>query len=311
MAVHTADLYGVARLAVELAVAVDVLRVVAVDALHPLFKVDVFEMHRLAERIAGVGQQVAVLIEQVTMAVALVDRAEDPAVGVEVSELRVLQIGVEGGRADLLEELRVAPVAARRRALRVAHGDIMLLLQARIVLYRGIHLLAVGLVVPPGVAVVGGDHVRAGMDMAGHALAGGNLFGEDVLQRMPALTLVDSGVVADAAAGVAEGRGLRAVAGIAVVGVEHVAGRAAAGAVVAGLVVGAGKAQQRVEQARLLQAEEDGVSPQVGTQSAVGELEVRLSGGLVGVRVADLAALFAAALKDAQHVAGLGELPAL
>ena len=90
MAVDTADLYGVARLAVELAVAVDVLRVVAVDALHPLFEVDVFEMYGLAERIAGVGQQVAVLIEQVAMAVALVDRAEDPAVGVEVSELRVL-----------------------------------------------------------------------------------------------------------------------------------------------------------------------------------------------------------------------------
>ena len=50
-----------------------------------------------------------VLVEQVALAIALVDRAEDPAVAVKVGELRVLELLVELRRADLSEEFRIAP----------------------------------------------------------------------------------------------------------------------------------------------------------------------------------------------------------
>ena len=66
----------------------DVLREVAVDALHALFEMDVFEVHGLAELHVVGGERRALLVEQVTLAVALVDGAKGPAVGVEVCELR-------------------------------------------------------------------------------------------------------------------------------------------------------------------------------------------------------------------------------
>ena len=52
---------------------------------------------------------------------------------------------------------------------------------------------------------------------------------------------------------------------------RHVAGRAAAAAIVAGLIVGAGKRQQRIEQARLLQAEEHGIGAQLRAEAAIAQ----------------------------------------
>ena len=80
---------------------------------------------------------------------------------------------------------------------------------------------------------------------------------EAVLDRMARLVLRDRrvGIVRRRAAvaelGVRPGVDRRAV-----VGVDDVAGRAAAGAVVAGMVVGAEEVQRRVEQPRLVQADE-------------------------------------------------------
>ena len=83
-------------------------------------------------------------------------------------------------------------------------------------------------------------------------------------------------------------RGVRpGVRGIAIVGVDHVAGGAAGGAIVAGLIVGAEEVEQRIEQARALQALEDGVGAGQGAEAAIAEAVV-------------------AALEDAQRVAGLG-----
>ena len=92
VAVDAVDLDRVARLAIELAVAVIVLPEVAVDALHPLLEVDVLQVHRLAEPLGiVVRDDPVVLVEQVAAPVALVDGAVDPAVAVEVGELRVLR----------------------------------------------------------------------------------------------------------------------------------------------------------------------------------------------------------------------------
>ena len=57
-------------------------------------------------------------------------------------------------------------------AFGVAHADSCAHASARILLLVRIHELAVGLVVPPHVAEVGLHHVRAGVHVARHALAG-------------------------------------------------------------------------------------------------------------------------------------------
>ena len=55
----------------------------------------------------------------------------------------------------------------------------------------------------------------------------------------------------------------------AIVGIDHVAGGAAAGAIIAGLVVGAEEVQRRIEQARFLQADEDGIGAVLGAEAAI------------------------------------------
>ena len=75
---------------------------------------------------------VAGRVEQVALAVALEHGAEVPAVAVVVGELRVLQLRVEV--RDLLEEVDVAPQAARRRRLGIAVEDRRALLVRRVLL---------------------------------------------------------------------------------------------------------------------------------------------------------------------------------
>ena len=110
MTVNAVNLDGGARLVVEDAVAVRVLLEVAVNAVHPLLKMYVFEVDWDARgRRRGLGRRVvavldrlfelggrnvfhafAARVEHVALAVALEDCAEHPAVAVEVCELRAL-----------------------------------------------------------------------------------------------------------------------------------------------------------------------------------------------------------------------------
>src|ERR1043166_7974375 len=100
------------------------------------------------------------------------------------------------------------------------------------------------------------------------------------------------------------------VIGVPVVGVDDVASRAAAGSVVTGVVVGAQEGEERVEQAGLLQAEEDGVRAQQRPVAAVAQLHLGAAPFFLAVGDADLRAAAAPALEDAQHVARLSDLPA-
>ena len=194
-------------------------------------------------------------VEQVALAIVLEDRAEHPAVAVEIGELRVLELLVEFRRPDLFEKVEIDQIPRAAAASGFASQDLIALLVGRIVLLGRIHVLAVGFVVPPDVAEIRRDHVGAGMDVADDALAGRNRARELVLDRMARFVLrngrIDLRAVAlIAVRGVGPGMHRRAV-----VGVDHMAGRAAAGAVVAGMIVGAGQRKQRIEQARLLQAQ--------------------------------------------------------
>src|SRR6266545_262527 len=97
VAVDAVDIDGGARLAVELAVAVAVLLEVAIDAVHPLLEVDVLQVDRLAELLGVLGRHyLALTVDQVALPVLAEDGPVDPAVAVEVGELRVLELGIEG-----------------------------------------------------------------------------------------------------------------------------------------------------------------------------------------------------------------------
>ncbi len=178
-------------------------------------------MNRLRELVGIVRRDdLAVLVEKIAVAVLLEDGAEDPAVAVVIGELRVLQLRIQLG--DLLEEIQVAPQSARRGGLGVLQRCTDLLLVARVVLLLRVHELAVGLLVPPGVAEVRIHEAVALVHVTDHALAARDRGGELVLDWVAALVLRDGWVHAVAEALVAV---LRIPAGIerrAIVRVDHV-----------------------------------------------------------------------------------------
>ncbi len=128
--------------------------------------------------------------------------------------------------------------------------------------------------------------------------------------RMARLVLGNGRVGIDGLAAVAE-LGIRAgMDGGAVVGINDMAGGAAAGAIVAGVVVGAEEIERRVEQPRSLQADKDRVGAVLACRGR-GARAGRVAGPIPRVsRDADFRIEAAAALEDAQDVAGLGDLEA-
>src|SRR5713101_8244853 len=147
-----------------------------------------------------------------------------------------------------------------------------------IALLFGIHLVAFDFVVPPGEAEVGRDHVRAGMNVANHALARRNRARENMLYGMARLIFGDRGIGGSAESGVAVccvGAGVQRVA---IIRVDHVAGGAAAAAIVAGMIVRAGERHLRIHQTRLLQAQENGIGAELCAEAAVAEFVLGLAG---------------------------------
>jgi len=95
------------------------------------------------------------------------------------------------------------------------------------------------------------------MNVADHALARRNRARENVFDGMAGLVLRDGRIGRSAEPGVAERRVGAGMQWIAVVRVNHVAGRASAAAIVARMIVRAGKRQDGVEQSGFLQAEKN------------------------------------------------------
>ena len=309
VAVRAGDLHGRPRLAVELAVAVRVLLEVAVGAVHALLEMDVPEVHGLLEAGGVVGRHhLAVGVEHVALAVLLVDGPEHPAVAVKIGELGAGQLRVEVG--DVGEEVEVRPLSAEGGALGVALLDRVDLPRTERRLPLGIHQLAVGLVVPPGVPVVALGHRGPGVHVTDHALAGRDRVRELVSDGVSRLVPRDGGVGGGAPAEVAMDGVGPGVVRRAVVGVDHVAGRAAARAVVAGVVVGPQKRQQGVEQARALEVQPHGIGPVEGAEVALAQAVGGTARQLVREGDAELQRLLLSALEDPQHVAGLADLEA-
>ena len=92
VAVLTRNLDRGPPIAIQLARSVHVLDEVAVDAVHPFLEVDVLQVHRLLPQVRIVERNdIAVGVEEVPLAIALVDLGEHPAVTVVVGPLRLLQ----------------------------------------------------------------------------------------------------------------------------------------------------------------------------------------------------------------------------
>ncbi len=89
VAIDAINFDGGSRFAVNFPVAVIVLIEMAIGALHSLFKMDVGEVHRFAETFGIIERNnLVVFVEPVPFSIVLVDAAEDPAVAVEICELR-------------------------------------------------------------------------------------------------------------------------------------------------------------------------------------------------------------------------------
>ncbi len=103
MAIHTIDLDRRPRFTINVSIAMIVLREVAIVALHPFFEMDVRQVDGFAEAVRIFeADLLAVFVEPIPLAVVIEDGAENPAMAMEIGELRGLQLFVEFGAAHVL-----------------------------------------------------------------------------------------------------------------------------------------------------------------------------------------------------------------
>jgi hypothetical protein len=93
----------VSWLSIKLPVTMSVLHEVAIDAMHSLFQVNVCQVNRLAELVRIVKRNnIPFGVQELPVAVVLIDRAENPSMAVEVGELGVLERLIEFRSSRLL-----------------------------------------------------------------------------------------------------------------------------------------------------------------------------------------------------------------
>ena len=169
------------------------------------------------------------------------NRAEDPAVAMEVGKLRVLKFLIEFRGSDFLQKVCVGPQATNRRPLGIPRLDFALLFGARMALFGWPHVFAVHFVVPPCVSEIGRDHVRSRMNVADNALAGRDRPRELVANGMSRLVMRNRGIGCNCLAQVSVDSVSAGMFGRTIVRVDNVTRTTSAGAIVARLIVSAGK----------------------------------------------------------------------
>src|ERR1700688_4873386 len=119
MAVLATDFHGCCDLAVDVAVAMAVLRVMTIDAMHADIDMHGGEMYRLLELLRViVGDDLTGGVEQIARAIPLEHGAEIPSVSMIIRELRVLELRVHV--PNLAEKVEVRPISARCGAFGIA-----------------------------------------------------------------------------------------------------------------------------------------------------------------------------------------------
>src|ERR1700722_13363762 len=96
-----------------------------------------------------------------------------------------------------------------------------------------------------------------------------------------------------------------------IVRVDDVTCSASAVAVITWLVVRAGEAEQRIEQTGFLETQKNRVGAQQRAESSLSQFHVRLSWFFFQRWNSNFRFFLAAAFENAEHVAGLGNFPAL
>src|SRR5258708_34367444 len=191
VAIDAVNFHGGAGLAINFSVAVIILAEVAIAALHSLFQVNVRETHGFAEFFWIVERNLLVVfVEPIAFTVVRIHAAVDPAVSVKIGKLRGLKLLVEFRAAGLAQKLLVAPQSSRRGGFRIFQRGLITVLFRRIFWFRRVHFFAVNFVVPPGQSKISGQHIRAGVHVADHALAVGDRARKDVFNWMAGLGLV-------------------------------------------------------------------------------------------------------------------------
>ncbi len=95
VAIDAIDRRRVARLAIKLAVSVDILFEMAIRALHSIGEMHVLQVNCLGELVGIVVRDFVVAqIEQIAFAIVFEDGAENPAVTVVIGKLRVLEFRI-------------------------------------------------------------------------------------------------------------------------------------------------------------------------------------------------------------------------
>ena len=165
--------------------------------------------------------EVAVVVDKVAFDVLLEDGTECPSVTVEITEVNFCQVRVESGQ--LLDKLRVRQMIAGRRFVRVPQHRADEFLRCRVLLLGGVQEARIGFFVVPHVPDVAVHDVRAGVDVAHHALARRDRVRELVVDGVPAFVLRDHRVWVRAETAIPELRVWPRMHRGAVVGVHDVA----------------------------------------------------------------------------------------
>ena len=293
VAILAADFHGISDFTVNEAIAVTVLREMAIGALETLFGMDIHHMDgfawigadrnelrlTLAAKFLGIvvgddmggvgpiGRHIATGIEQIALTVALENAAEIPTVAVIVGELGVLIAVIHV--IDVADKFRIGPFAANRGTFRVALQRLMHLGRSRIHLLFGPHPGSVGLIVPHGVAEIGIQEDIRLVHVAVHALGGWDRPGELMSDRVAAFLFGDGRIGGRGLAVPAEFRPGQAVARLPVIGIDHMAGGAAGTAIVPLLIIGAHEPGERVIEAGFVDVENWHGNPQPSSGAPV------------------------------------------
>ena len=309
VAVHAGDRRRGARLDIEQAVAVDIVEEMAIDALHSEREVDVLHVNGLPELVlVVVGDFLPILGQQVALPVFLEHRAEHPAVAMIVGELGFLELGVQLG--DLFEEIHIAPQPARCGGLGIAPQGLRHFLVGGILLLRGIHVLRIRFLIPPGVAEEGIHKQVSLVHVAGHALARRDAAGELVLDRVPLFLLGNHRIGIErkplvAVCAVPAGVGWRAV-----VRINYVTCSTSARPVIPRPVVRSEEIQQGIVEAGLVRPDDHRIDAGQGSEAAIREALQGPARRFVRIRVSEIEGLAAAFLEDPVDISGLPDVEA-
>ena len=306
VAVLTSNLDSRLDLGSHGAIAVGILTEVAVHTVHATLGVDVHQVHRLAIlrcegglRISGhfaqlgqdplelggivVGNDVAVLVQEVALAVRLEHRAEHPTVAVVVRELRVLEVLVQ--IRHVLKERAIAPQSTLCSTFRIAIQTLVVLIIRELLSLLRPHALAIRLVRPHLVAVERVDERVRLVHVTHHALTRRDAVGELVSDGVARLVLRDGRIrVVLRITLVPERRVNPRVNRVAIVGIHHVARGATARAVITRLIIGAQERQVRIVQARLVHVQQRQVDAVQCPQTTIRQAVVRTTRVLELVR---------------------------